>query len=89
MEAISPVLPNCQEFEVVYAADQPEYNPLPAVRTEKVLVTRWRLTDDERQWLANGGDLYIAVLHFGQPLQPLMPIASTPDEVMDVLMAVT
>lgn len=86
MESVSPVIDGNEPFEVVYAADQPEYTPLPALRTEKALITRWRLSDEERQWIANGGDLFIAVLHFGQPLQPLMPLATSADEVMAILM---
>jgi len=85
MQPVSPIIPGSEEFEVVYAKDQPEYTPLPVLRTEKALLTRWRLSEEERQWIANGGDLFIAVMHFGDRLQPMMPIAGTPDEAMKVV----
>lgn len=74
MNAVSPVIPGSKEFEVVYAKDQPEYNALPVLRTEKTLVSRWKFSDEEREMIANGADLFLCVMHFGQPLQPILPI---------------
>lgn len=85
MEPISPVVEGNQDMEVVYAKEQPEYNPLPVLRTEKALLSRWRLNDAERAHFANGGDLFICVLHFGGPLQPMMPIADTPERAMQIV----
>jgi len=82
MEPVSPVVPGNDEFEVCYAKNQPEYLPLPALGTEHAMLTRWRLTDDERKRLAEGGDLFIAVMHFGHKLQPLMPMVVTPEDAM-------
>lgn len=82
MEAVTPVVTGYEEFEVVYAKNQPEYNPLPVLRTDKILVTRWKLTEEERKHIAEGGDLFVAVMHFGQLLQPVKPIAAPEDEVM-------
>lgn len=57
---------------VVYAADQPEYMPLPAwCRPDGEVVTRWRLTWRERVAALFGRDLYVEVLTFGRPLQPI------------------
>lgn len=85
MKSVSPIFPNSTFVEVTYAKDQPEYEPLTVVRTEKLCVSRWRLTDEEREFIANGGDLYILVAHFGKPLQPILPMITYPTEVMDVL----
>ena len=85
MEPVSPVVPGSEEFEVVYAKNDKNYKPLPVIRTENALLTRWTLNDEERQWIANGGDLFIVVMHFGDRLQPLKPIAGTPDEAMQVV----
>jgi hypothetical protein len=74
LNAISPVIPGSEEFEVVYAKDQPEYNALPVLRTDKTLVSRWKFSEEEREMIANGADLFICVMHFGQPLQPILPI---------------
>jgi hypothetical protein len=85
MEAVSPVVPGNEEFEVVYAKDQPEYQPLPVLRTEKALLSRWRLSEAERAHIAAGGDLFVCVLHFGGTLQPMMPIADTPERAMQIM----
>jgi hypothetical protein len=37
-----------------------------------VLLTRWRFTEEERVQIAAGDDLYLGVMTFGHPLQPLM-----------------
>lgn len=58
--------------EVVYAADQPEYNPLPVWRRQDgQVVSRWRLTWRERIAALFGRDLYVEVLTYGSPLQPI------------------
>lgn len=88
MNSVSPVLSGSEEFEVVYAANQPEYNPLPVLRTDKALLTRWRLTPDEIQRLQNGEDLYICIMHFGGPLQPLLPIVCNEKEAQALLVEV-
>ena len=63
------------EFEqsnVVYAKDQPEYLPLPAHRSEEGCVsTCWRLSWKERLNLLLHGRLFLSVLTFNKPLQPL------------------
>lgn len=76
MDAIDPrippalVPPNSQA--VVYAKDQPEYVPLPTVRTPGgTLVTRWALSDAEKAAIIRGEDIYVTVMTFGQKLQPL------------------
>jgi hypothetical protein len=77
MEAISPAT---GAEEIIFAKDQPEYAPLPvAVYTMEyapgmegtTLLTRWRFSEEERQRIAAGEDLYLACITFGQPLQPL------------------
>lgn len=63
------------EFEqsnVVYAKDQPEYLPLPAHRSEDGCVsTCWRLSWCERLRLLLSGKIFLSVLTFNKPLQPL------------------
>lgn len=59
MEAIAPrantfVLPEKYELPV-YAADQPQYNPLPAIRLEDGrVVTQWKPDPDELKLLLLG-----------------------------------
>ena len=59
--------------EIVYAKEQPEYVPLPALRwSDGLLVTRWSLSWKERLILILGGSVYLGVLTFNNPLQPVM-----------------
>ncbi len=59
---------------IIFAKDQPEYQPLPAQRTEDgVVLTFWELTPEERLEVFNEGKLYIRQLTFNRPLQPIMP----------------
>ena len=73
MQPVSPVLnEDYKPFEKVYAKDQPQYNPLPVIRDPKgVLLSRWRLSDDERAAIANGADIMLSNHTFNQPLQPV------------------
>lgn len=59
--------------KVVYAKDQPEYIPLPALRSvDGRVVSRWILTEDERRLVAAGADIYLSVHTFNGPLQPVL-----------------
>lgn len=72
MQPISPVCPYRELPEVVYAKDQPEYRQLPAYReSDGTVVTRWRLSWSERIKLLFTGDLWLTVLTFNHPLQPV------------------
>jgi hypothetical protein len=65
--------------EIVYAKDQPEYQPLPCVRLPSgEILTKWELDDDEREIVSANGAFYLCLSTFNQPLQPLMPMADEP-----------
>lgn len=67
---------------VTYAKDQPQYRPLPTVQLvgeEGRVISRWTLTPEERAAIAAGEDLYIEVLTFGRPLQPILPTVGLRD----------
>ena len=56
----------------VYAKDQPEYIPLPAHKSKEGEVTTcWKLSLKERLTVLFKGKLYLSVLTFNKPLQPL------------------
>lgn len=79
MKPVSPVVPG--HSEVVYAKDQPEYLPLPAHRTEDGCVTtRWKLTWQERLRVLFMGNIYLQLLTFNTPLQPVMLSTTVPEE---------
>lgn len=82
MKPVSPVIPGMQIDEVVYAADQPQYQPLPAFKcVNGKILTRWELTDEERRLIAEQGYIYLAVSTFNQPLQPVYLSATPPDSI--------
>ena len=69
---ISPVIDGLEAKEVVYAKDQPEYSPLPTLRSVSgVVVSRWRLTKRECDAIASGADIFLYVHTFNHPLQPV------------------
>jgi len=60
------------ECNTIYAEHQEEYQPLPACRfRDGSLVTCWHLSLAERLRLLFSGKLWLNVLTFNQPLQPL------------------
>lgn len=71
------VQPMTGAHEVTVAANQPEYDPLVCAlywdedMKTPVVLSRWKPSDEERERIAAGEDLYLAVLTFGEPLQPL------------------
>lgn len=70
-----PVIEGLEEFEIVFAKNQARYNPLRALRQNHRhgrVLSRWTLTDAQRQAVANGADIYLELLTFHEPLQPIM-----------------
>lgn len=64
---------------VVFAKDQPEYQPLPVLRNaDGDLISAWQLSWRERIRLFLTGRLYIGLLTFNRPLQPILPMAAPP-----------
>lgn len=78
--ANKPVIPGLEAFEVVYAKDQPEYIPLRTLRSrtdEGKVLSRWDLTDEQRHAIAMGADIYLTLLTFQGPLQPITIAVAT------------
>ena len=71
MTPVSPVLvPEFQGIEKTYGGDG--YIPLPVIRNSTgVVLSRWKLTEAEREAVANGADVFLSIWTFMQPLQPL------------------
>jgi hypothetical protein len=75
MEPVSPVVNGMESEELIYAKDQPQYTPLPCLKSHKPdgtgsILTRWTFTEEERKAIAAGADLFVRVLTYQQPLQP-------------------
>ena len=61
-----------KESNVTFAKDQPQYNPLPAHRTEDGRVTScWTMTFLQRVVFLFRGKFYLTMSTFNQPLQPI------------------
>lgn len=71
---MNPVIPRSGEGRpTVFAADQPQYRPLPARVTEEgAISTEWELTAAERKAVADGARVQLRVLTFGGLLQPVL-----------------
>lgn len=68
--------------EITYAKDQPEYIPLPALRfSDGLVVTRWNLSWKERLHILFGGSVFLGLLTFNNPLQPIRISTSVQDVV--------
>lgn len=67
------------ESNCVYAADQPEYQPLPVLKLpDGMCVSCWKLTLWERIKLLFTGKVWLMQLTFNQPLQPILPSVGRP-----------
>jgi hypothetical protein len=63
---------NFKEQNVVYAKDQPEYMPLPAlVFQDGEVMTCWKLSWKELLKVVFTRKIYLSVQTFRRPLQPL------------------
>lgn len=90
MNPASPVLPGQEHRETVYAKDQPAYLPLPAIvmqGPEREVLTRWELTNEEKILLLSGGQIYLSIWTFGQPLQPIRLVVAKPEDIVAELAA--
>lgn len=64
---------------VVFAANQPEYLPLPAHQREDGVVTScWELTDEEMEEVSRTHLIWFSVHTFNRPLQPQLPQVQIP-----------
>lgn len=83
MTAVSPVMPGSESIEIILGEHQPEYENLPAVYLDNVarpMITRWRLTDEERFAISAGADVVLQTLTFWAPFQPVNLQVVMPEE---------
>lgn len=84
------------EQNIVFGANQPEYQPLPAFigsTSEAQAVTCWQLTWKERLILLITGRIWLQLLTFHKPLMPIfitvekndifIPLVETPEDGAD------
>lgn len=62
-------------YNIIIAKDQPQYQPLPAIRLpDGEVITCWELTKEEIEIIKTTGKLYLKQLTFNKPLQPILPM---------------
>lgn len=66
------------EQNIVWAEDQPEYQPLPAFTDAQHTVSLWALTWRERFKIFWTGRLWLTQLNYRSALQPQLPSIDTP-----------
>lgn len=72
MKPVSPVIPGEQIEETIFAENQPEYTPLPAiVGDEGTVLCRWKCSWKDRLRVLFKGNVYVWIMTFNQPLQPI------------------
>ena len=68
-----------KQCNTIYAKDQPEYNPLVAYKTDDGAVTScWKLNIRERVRVLLTGKIFLQVLTFNSPLQPVKMLVDNP-----------
>ncbi len=73
MYATTPVIAEeFQDKEVTYAKTSTVYTPLPTVKKlDGTILSRWKLTDEERAAVAGGADIFLYVWTNNEYLQPI------------------
>lgn len=76
MKPLSPVAYDPEDrwgvSEITFAKDKPQYVPLPALKFhDGLVVTRWGFSFLERIQILFGGSVYLGLLTYNQPLQPI------------------
>ena len=65
MRAVTPT-PHKDAVRILFAADQPEYEPLPAsVDGQDTVMTEWELSAEDLQCIIDGGRIRVWLLHTG------------------------
>jgi len=77
------------EFEganCIYGEGQKEYLPLPAYKEDNesgLVVTCWELNEEEIKELIEKKRLYVGMMTFNEPLQPLL-VATSIEELLGI-----
>lgn len=73
---------NFKGANVVYGANQPEYIPLPAEKwpgNHGGIVTCWKLSPEELARVKETGVIWLSMLTFNRPLQPVLLSVDKPE----------
>lgn len=74
-----------EEQNVIFAKDQPEYLPLPALKFDNGdIVTCWSFSDEEIEKIKETKTLYLSVKTFNKPLQPISLTVEKDDVILKI-----
>ena len=66
------IIPGLEPHEITFAKHQPQYGALRALANKDgIVLTRWRLTPEQRDALETGADIFVECATFNKPLQPI------------------
>ncbi|MHB1673773.1 MAG: hypothetical protein ACYCSP_05930 [Acidobacteriaceae bacterium] len=71
----SPVVEGLEPYELILGAGQPEYRPLPVLRSPApvyAVMSRWAPSEEERKLIAEGADIFLTVWTFGAAYPPTL-----------------
>lgn len=83
-----PIVPGLEKEQELIAEHQPEYITLPSLRAkrpERQTLSRWTFTDQQRQEILDGADLYLEVLTFGGAYPPVRISVASQAEIKRLL----
>jgi hypothetical protein len=73
---------NFPGVNIVFGEGQPQYQPLPALRTpDGTVITCWELSDEEIETITKNRCMYFKQATFNNPLQPIFPMADLGDDI--------
>ena len=72
---------NFDGADTVFGKNQPEYLPLPAKQVDNnTIMTCWELSDDDILLINSSKKIWLGIMTFGKPLQPVL-LASSRSEI--------
>ena len=75
-----------KEMNMVFAKDQPEYEELPGYRDQDgMVISCWTASWRERVWFFLFGRVWVSILTFNRPLQPIMLQVEYPFESVEMV----
>lgn len=81
MKSISPVVEQYKNSEIKIAEHQNEYETVIAlpINNGQQLMMRFELSDEEKSQVQEHGCIWLTVMNFNQPMQPVMIETKPPD----------
>ena len=69
-----PVIDGLEEHELIMAKKQKQYRPLrclPSNDSDGYRMSRWTLTTEQREAVAAGADIFLELMTFNHPMNPI------------------